>query len=326
MKRQRIASLLVVGTVLCACGNDFPPATRVTELRLLAVSADPAQVALGVPVTLQALAFDPDGQPISYEWAVCKITQARSSTSTISQDCATSADPADFYPATTGQSTTFTLPAAINPGTLGLPDQSLGLYVPVRLVIRAPGRSSGDAERTITGIYRLRVHYSDLLPDNHNPVLAGIWAVPSSGSTFADGAAPVTEDLGDTTDLGAVPIPAGGDGGTAIPPVSVQLLEGLPLEIHQGERRQLQALFEPQSFETFLGSDTKPHTEIPTVRWFATAGTFDNQVTGQTSSTEFSLVDKDSIPARTGTIIDLWVIGSEDRNGVTWMHRQLIYR
>ena len=326
MKRQRIASLLVVGTVLCACGNDFPPATRVTELRLLAVSADPAQVALGVPVTLQALAFDPSHQAIDYTWRVCHITKARSSTSTVGQDCATSTDPADFYPATTGQTTTFALSTAIDVGALALPDQSLGIFVPVRLIIRAPAKNSGDPERVITGIYRLRLHYTDLLPDNHNPVLAGIWAVPGSGNAFADGSVPVIEDLGDTTDLGVVPIPADSDGGTPIPPVSVELLDGLPLEIHKGERRQLQALFEPQTFETFLGSDRNLHTEIPTVRWFDTAGTFDNQVTGQNSSTEFSLVDLDSIPARPGTLIDLWVIGSEDRNGVTWMHRQLIYR
>lgn len=61
----------LVVVALMACSSPFDPGSRVTRTRLLAVSADRTFARAGETVTLDALALDPWGRPLSYGWATC---------------------------------------------------------------------------------------------------------------------------------------------------------------------------------------------------------------------------------------------------------------
>lgn len=54
-----------------ACSDDFAPASRVVDFRLLAVSAEPTFAAPGEQVNLQTLSFEPFGRPVTWGWATC---------------------------------------------------------------------------------------------------------------------------------------------------------------------------------------------------------------------------------------------------------------
>ncbi len=61
-----LAAVLAVG-----CSSPFDPGSRITRTRLLAVSADRPFARVGETVTLDALALDPTGRPLSFGWATC---------------------------------------------------------------------------------------------------------------------------------------------------------------------------------------------------------------------------------------------------------------
>lgn len=87
---RHVLLCLLLSTV-AACSSDFDPASRVTKLRLLAVTADQPYAHAGETVTLDALAFDPNGRPITWGWATCtNPTQANVI------GCLASLDPGSF--------------------------------------------------------------------------------------------------------------------------------------------------------------------------------------------------------------------------------------
>lgn len=57
--------------VLAGCDPDFEPASRVTELRVLAVQADQPFALPGQQVQLRALYHDPLGRDLSWGWGLC---------------------------------------------------------------------------------------------------------------------------------------------------------------------------------------------------------------------------------------------------------------
>lgn len=57
---------------LQGCGADFAPASRVTDFRLIAVSADKPFAAPGEVVTLRTLYHEPFGRPVTWAWTVCE--------------------------------------------------------------------------------------------------------------------------------------------------------------------------------------------------------------------------------------------------------------
>jgi hypothetical protein len=63
--------LLSLSLMAAACSDDFDPASRVSDLRVLAVSADQPFALPGSEVKLEALAFDPAARSLSWGWGVC---------------------------------------------------------------------------------------------------------------------------------------------------------------------------------------------------------------------------------------------------------------
>ncbi len=63
--------LAIVG--LSGCLEDLPDPTRVDDLRVLAVRAEPPEVSPGATVALDALVVDPLGRPRTYAWYACIV-------------------------------------------------------------------------------------------------------------------------------------------------------------------------------------------------------------------------------------------------------------
>lgn len=60
-----------VALALAACSDPLPKVTSVDRLRLLAIRAEPPEVAPAGTTTLEALAVDAAGRPVAYRWAAC---------------------------------------------------------------------------------------------------------------------------------------------------------------------------------------------------------------------------------------------------------------
>ncbi|MBN1946977.1 MAG: hypothetical protein JW797_14985 [Bradymonadales bacterium] len=66
-----LSVLLLVWAGAIACMEDFDPPSLVNNLRVLAISTEPAELAPGESVVMEALVVEPEGAPISYLWEWC---------------------------------------------------------------------------------------------------------------------------------------------------------------------------------------------------------------------------------------------------------------
>ena len=291
MRRLFVAMLLVAG-----CSNDFDPASYLAPgaLRVLAVVADPAEAEPGATSTLTVVTPDLPDMP-SYEWTVC--TQPPPPGSSSIDPLCLEADMGTFLEAVSGSgpSATVTMPADASPTTLGIPDASGGLYVPVRV------RTTMDAERLDT-MYGLRLSLPALEPVNHNPTIASVMLI---------------EDPLDASPMNAVELSAD--------PVT-------PTPVAVGSEPTLRLTLTADSFEVYpqLGG-TPPNTTItmtteePRFFWYADAGIFSEDTTGAAQpDTQLKLDDAQHHPARAGDRINLIVVVRDERGGTTFAHRYLI--
>lgn len=76
MKRTMVSAALGISLLASACTGGLDPAWRVVRPRVVALVADRPEVVPGDDVTLHALAYDPLGRPLRYEWSIC-ISAAR---------------------------------------------------------------------------------------------------------------------------------------------------------------------------------------------------------------------------------------------------------
>lgn len=67
-------SLILLSFILVAC-DDFDPPSLVTDLRVLAVRAEPPEVAPGDTVAIDALVVDPSNRPARYQWYACLLPE-----------------------------------------------------------------------------------------------------------------------------------------------------------------------------------------------------------------------------------------------------------
>jgi len=306
---MRCLALPPVLVLLLLGGCDsFEPATLVQSLRVLAMVAEPAELASGEQATLRALVVDQDpqaaGRAVSLEWAICdKVPRPGVE---IDPDC-WKLDSAEFITPLVTQadgSTQVTMP----PHTitdLGLPDSTGGLYVPVRLRVRAGGT-------TVTAFHKLRWK-AGFLPANANPRLEGLAYVPTEG----DGELP---DLGQTV----VPQPLPDD-------------SQAPLELPRGGKLRLRASAQPGSAEpyvTFTGdigaiSDpsmimTQNVNELVRFFWYTSAGDIGTEVTGEERpDTTLDTTQYDSSVDARGGLVDIWLVAREERGGHDYLHRQI---
>jgi hypothetical protein len=164
------------------CTPSFPRYSRVHSLSVLAIVAEPPEIAPGEATRVSALAVDADGRPVALAWAACALPPPAGEL--VDRRCVEEEEGDLLVPFGAGEAGDFTLPP-IEEGALGLPDATGGVYYPIRLTAQA------GAERVVA-IYRLRVAGAGVR--NHNPTLDGLFA---EGKPLEEGAvvragAPIT--------------------------------------------------------------------------------------------------------------------------------------
>ena len=98
--------------------------------------------------------------------------------------------------------------------------------------------------------------------------------------------------------------------------------DACPIAAHENEIWALLARYTDDSDEMYkLSLDTPSVPERLTTQWFATAGTFPDQPVGGTAVQKFTL-DRKLPPS--GGIVDLWVVGHDERGGTGMYHRSFV--
>ena len=126
------APLLLAAAAAClACRNDFPPSWKVAELRVLAVTLDPPEVAPGATAHVRVVAVDPQGRPLATRWVACPPTTGATAPTNFRCDSAL---------AVRGEGDAFDLPAPPLPGSFPV------IPVAIRVGVCAGGAITLDAD------------------------------------------------------------------------------------------------------------------------------------------------------------------------------------
>jgi hypothetical protein len=198
---RRLIAIAALGQSLalasaCTTSPD-PPASFITGLRVLAISAEPPQVNPGQTTQVTALVIDTSGRPVDVTWSRCLLAPLPGEA--VNVNCATAAagSPA-LEPIGGGLSISFVMPD-VAASALGLPDATNGVYVPLMATIT-------DGADTLVAAYRLRL--GDGTPPNVNPQIATVDVVGAAGGlTPIDPVTPLLVHAGDSLTLEAVPAP-----------------------------------------------------------------------------------------------------------------------
>src|SRR5262245_28292745 len=132
---------------LVACENSFEPASYVQGVRVLAVKAEPAEVAPGATTTLTALAVDPGRGTLMASWDAC-TEPPLAGYGAINSVCLQKDAAPYLVPLGTGLSLAATLPL-VAPTDFAPPDASGGLYLPIRVRVES-------AHQRVDATYHMR--------------------------------------------------------------------------------------------------------------------------------------------------------------------------
>jgi len=285
-KSDCLAFLLLAG---CApkMGN---PASLITQERIIGVRAEPAEAAPGDLVQYSSLVVAPSGtgEAQDLSWSLCNLRKPVAENTPVSQACLTG----DLAQSAQGATASIQTPssACSNFGPLAPPskrgtlrpsdpDATGGYYQPLRLDLGA--EQAVFRERLSCGLAGASLataqEFRARYAANQNPTLVSLSAL-----------------LDDT-------------------PVS---LTALPA----GQRIRLVATWSPDSAESYpifdVASQTiVDHREALWLSWFATAGAFDDSLTGcGESDTAVSTENPWQSPA-TAEVVLLWLVVHDSRGG-----------
>jgi hypothetical protein len=190
-------SVIVITAALwagCTTSPD-PPVSFVAGLRVLAVQAEPPQVAAGATSQLTLLAVQTAGLPVDATWARCTLAPRMGEA--VNPGCVTGT--AALEPLGAGLSIAVTMPQ-VTAADLGQPDATGGVYVPFVAHV-------SDGADEVTVVERLRL--ADAAPANSNPEIASVDVIDAEGGVSSlDPAAPTVVHAGDALTLGATFAPA----------------------------------------------------------------------------------------------------------------------
>jgi hypothetical protein len=252
MRRSDCLALLLLAGCAPKMGN---PASLITQERIIGVRAEPAEAAPGDLVQYSSLVVSPSGtvEAQDLSWSLCNLRKPVAENTPVSQACLTD----DLAQSAQGASASIQTPSAAcsnfgplappsRSGTLrpSDPDATGGYYQPLRLDLGA--EQAIFRERLSCGLagasLAMSQEFRARYTANQNPTLASLSA------------------LADQT------------------PVS---LDALPAS----QRVRLVATWSPDSVESYPVFDSvsqtiADHREAIWLSWFATAGAFDDSLTG----------------------------------------------
>jgi hypothetical protein len=325
--RHTSAALCLIG-VGCVPELDVDLA-RVDAPRVLAVSAEPAEVAPGGKVTLTALYADGSGElaEAPLEWSLCTARRPLAELGPVSRACLEGGDAA--RPLGTGTTVTAALPADVcrlfgpepPPASAGQPsgrpvdpDVTGGYYQPIRLADAGAGAllqlriACGLAGATQQQAAEFRRRYQA-------NVAPAIVALSRDGVALADDA-PLVVDAGEEVALrvrwATCPeVSKCGDGVCSLD----EDLDGCPGDCGGGAGCR--------GAETYLRFDPAAlalvtRREAIRVAWFATAGRFELASTGRAAD-DLAVTSHNTwtAPDEPGAAT-IWVVLRDDRGGASW--------
>jgi hypothetical protein len=277
--------LFLLATAGCLPAQD--PASYLNGLRVLAIKAEPPDLAPGASTTLTALALDTQGRMLDIGWAACLRPPLQGQI--VHPDCVTNETADYLQPIGSGPSVMATMPR-VDPTSraFGLPDSTGGLYLPVR--VRAV--AGGD---TLAAVYRLRLLTRP--PANQNPVIDQIFQVT-----------PAVEG-GPSEML------------TPLDPMTSPIVHsGQEITL-----RAALAASSAETYSIYDGppETTPPRsaTERLTVSFFATAGSLSTAQTGAERPDAVLKLDT-HLPA-SGMAIEIYVVARDERGGMDYQRRTL---
>jgi hypothetical protein len=327
MKRANIGAA-VLFVLLSTCKPQVgPPISLISGPAILAVKAEPAEVdpaAADPTVHYEALAVDVGGRVPAANaditspllWSICDQPKPPTESNSVSAACLDQ----DALPGTAGDSpTTYSAPAPSDSCTLfgpsipltpadqppirpRDPDVTGGYYLPVRLGLSVPEelRRVGMAtEDSLIGFQLQRI-YCGLAN-------APGWAVVQYGKEYTLNQNPV---------IASLTLQAPSADSVELPPVSAG---GAPFPVAAGQTVSLTVNWPADSVESYPAWDVLTHTlpnhnEAMRVSWYATAGSFEHDITGRSEFDNETFADNTWKPADPG-VVHLWIVLHDSRGG-----------
>lgn len=285
---KRLVPLVVA---MAACRPELEPGeSLVSSPRLLAVRADPPETLPGARATYTALVASPDGtaRDAAIAWSFCAAPKPVTNDNVVSDAClrASSLVPAGAgaeLVATTPEDACILFGPDTPPGGFRPrdPDVTGGYYQPLRADL-------AGAEAAFV-LARVTCRLANASPE----------VTTAYARAYAPNANPKLEPLEATIDGRTVPL-------SAIP---------------AGARVSFRASWPASSAETYAYYDPRSQSlstkrEALRVSWFATAGSFDAEVTGRDERDVGTYVDDGwSAPAGASTV-HLWIVLRDSRGGM----------
>ena len=191
IRRVPFLVLSWLAALAAGCGVGFDPYNQVSELRVLALRADPPALAPGETAVIDALVFEPDDEPISYAWSWCPLQGGveRNYECAVSEaELGAMLAPPGGAPVSVsydlGTAATASFAHALDPsfvaaicsqpfaagveGTTATLDCTQGLPIAIGLTVRA-----GDEE--VRAFKKIYLAADPAAPRNHNPSVAGLF-------------------------------------------------------------------------------------------------------------------------------------------------------
>jgi hypothetical protein len=290
-------ALGLVVSLAQGCGGDFDPASRVTDLRVLAVRADAPYASPGQIVHLEALAVDPGARAITWGWGLC-VNPASAS----APGCLAALDIASVAIEKDQPTFAFALP---NDVISALPSVAAGHASVGAVVVACPGElalgpspiqfvctdtTNGRALTTaeyVVGVKRIFARTTDV---NDNPTIRAVtW----------DGAEWLPSDVKEVIPCGA----SGNDYGACSP----------------SEQHLMTVLVPEASTESGVDSFGTPFQEQVVVQYYATEGIFEHDVRLASDTTTGWTARRESA----GHTVTMWFVVRDDRGGVAWTERRI---
>ncbi|APR79514.1 Hypothetical protein A7982_04861 [Minicystis rosea] len=328
--------------------------SSVEGLRLLAIQMTPAETSPGLPVSYAALLVDPNGErpDVPIDWAFCNLQKPLSELDDVAPECFTYG--AEFLaPLGQGPTAQGKLPitgcslfgpdvppamAGQPPGRPADPDLTGGYYQPVRLIVpdEVPLLGAGES-RLVCGLPGAT---TDVLSEfklkykvNENPSITGVSVISGKEETALapdDGTSSAFEvAAGKKITLRASwpacsQLPACGDGacspGEAIAAVPNTNIVECPADCTTPKGC---GGAEPYVYYDPVTRGLALRTEVLTLSWFATKGTFDADRSGLVDGGAEAATDNGfTAPKEAGPVI-VWAVLRDDRGGVSWKRYRL---
>jgi hypothetical protein len=290
------AGMFATAAVVVGCNGDFDPASRVTDLRILAVRADAPYAAPGQSVHLEALVVEPQGRALTSAWGLCVNPASPSA-----PGCLAALDASTLVIEHDRRAFDWTIPddvitklpvevqsrAAVGAVVVACPGElhvATG-EIPFQCTDGA-GRVLGTDEYAV-GVKRIFARTSDT---NANPVIAGI--------TF-DGVDWPAEEIKDVT--------------------SCDESTNDYKQCENAETHAIAVSIPAESAESGVDSFGTSFNEQVVAQYYASEGIFEHEVRFATDTKTGWVARREAA----GREVTMWFVVRDDRGGVTWEERRV---